>query len=54
VLQALAEGSELLTCVNGEGAPLDDEAVAALVPAGVEIECLAGGQPHYWWLLAAE
>jgi DAK2 domain fusion protein YloV len=54
VLQALAEGSELLTCVSGEGAPLDDEAVAALVPAGVEIECLAGGQPHYWWLLAAE
>jgi dihydroxyacetone kinase-like predicted kinase len=54
VLEALADGSELLTCVSGQGAPLDDDGVEALLPAGVEIECLAGGQPHYWWLLAAE
>jgi DAK2 domain fusion protein YloV len=54
VLETLAEGRELLTCVSGEGAPLDDEAVQRLVPAGVGIECHAGGQPHYWWLLAAE
>ena len=54
VLEALAEGSELLTCVSGEGAPLDHDAIGALVPASVEIECHAGGQPHYWWLLAGE
>jgi len=54
VLEALAEGSELLTCVSGEGAPLDHDAIGALVPATVEIECHAGGQPHYWWLLAGE
>jgi DAK2 domain fusion protein YloV len=54
VLEALAESSELLTCVSGEGAPLDHDAIGALVPATVEIECHAGGQPHYWWLLAGE
>ena len=54
VLEALAEGSELLTCVSGEGAPLDNDPNGALVPASVEIECHAGGQPHYWWLLAGE
>ena len=54
VLEALAEGSELLTCVSGEGAPLDDDAIGPLVPTTAEIEYHAGGQPHYWWLLAAE
>jgi DAK2 domain fusion protein YloV len=54
VLEALADGTELLTCVSGDGAPLDHARVAALAPAAVEIECHAGGQPHYWWLLAAE
>jgi DAK2 domain fusion protein YloV len=54
VLEGLAEDCELLTCVSGEGAPLGDPEVERLVPAGVEIECLNGGQPHYWWLLAAE
>jgi dihydroxyacetone kinase-like predicted kinase len=54
VLEALANGSELLTCVSGEGAPLDHDAIRGLVPASVEIECHGGGQPHYWWLLASE
>jgi len=54
VLEVLAEGSELLTCVSGEGAPLGHDAIGALVPASVEIECHDGGQPHYWWLLAGE
>jgi fatty acid kinase len=54
VLETLADGSELVTCVSGDGAPLDDDDVAALAPAGVEVECHTGGQPHYWWLLAAE
>jgi dihydroxyacetone kinase-like predicted kinase len=54
VLEALAERSELLTCMSGEGAPLDHDAIAPLVPATVEIEFHAGGQPHYWWLLAGE
>jgi uncharacterized protein len=54
VLAALATDAELVTCIAGEGAPLDGEAVAALAPAGVELELEEGGQPAYWWLLAAE
>ena len=53
-LGRLGEGAELLTCIAGEDAPLDDDAVAALAPAGVELECSQGGQPSYWWLIAAE
>jgi hypothetical protein len=54
VLDALAADAELVTCIAGEGAPLDGAAVAALAPAGVELELEDGGQASYWWLLAAE
>jgi DAK2 domain fusion protein YloV len=54
VLEALAADAELVTCIAGEGAPLDADAVAALAPAGVELELEDGGQSAYWWLLAAE
>jgi uncharacterized protein len=54
VLAALAIDAELVTCIAGAGAPLDADAIAALAPAGVELELEDGGQPSYWWLLAAE
>jgi DAK2 domain fusion protein YloV len=54
VLAALAADAELVTCIAGEGAPLDSAAIAALAPVGVELELEDGGQPSYWWLLAAE
>jgi DAK2 domain fusion protein YloV len=54
VLGALGDGAELLTCIAGEGAPLDEAGVRALGPGGVELECEVGGQPSYWWLVAAE
>jgi dihydroxyacetone kinase-like predicted kinase len=54
VLTRLGDGAELLTCIAGDGAPIDDDAVAALAPDGVEVECSFGGQPSWWWLLAAE
>jgi DAK2 domain fusion protein YloV len=54
VLTALAADAELVTCIAGEGAPLDADAVAALAPGSVELELEDGGQPSYWWLLAAE
>ncbi|HEY4098357.1 MAG TPA: DAK2 domain-containing protein [Baekduia sp.] len=54
VLAQLGEGAELITCIEGEGAPLDGDAVAALAPEGVELELEDGGQPSWWWLLAAE
>ncbi len=54
MLAALAADAELLTCIAGDGAPLDEDGVRALGPAGVELECEDGGQPAYWWLVAAE
>ena len=57
VISRLAEKSEVVTCVAGAGAPLASDEIAALgarVAPGVEVECLDGGQAHYWWLLAAE
>jgi DAK2 domain fusion protein YloV len=54
VLGQLSADAELVTCIEGEGAPLDGDAVAALAPAGIELELEDGGQPSWWWLLAAE
>jgi dihydroxyacetone kinase-like predicted kinase len=54
VLAALAADAELVTCIAGEDAPLDDDAILALAPASVELELEDGGQPSYWWLLSAE
>jgi dihydroxyacetone kinase-like predicted kinase len=54
VFDRLGGGAELLTCIAGDGAPLPDERVAELAPDGVELEYSVGGQPAYWWLVAAE
>jgi DAK2 domain fusion protein YloV len=53
-LSALAGDRELVTCVAGDGAPLDRSDVGAAVPDGVELDFHQGGQPAWWWLLAAE
>jgi dihydroxyacetone kinase-like predicted kinase len=54
VLAQLAENAELITCLRGIDAPLDDQTVHELAFNGVELELSEGGQPSYWWLLAAE
>ena len=54
VLNELTENAELITCLRGADAPLDDEAVHALASERVELELSEGGQPRYWWLLSAE
>jgi dihydroxyacetone kinase-like predicted kinase len=54
VLERLAEDAELITCLRGAEAPLDDETVQALAAGEVEFELSHGGQPAYWWLLSAE
>jgi DAK2 domain fusion protein YloV len=54
VLEQLAENAELITCLRGAEAPLDDETVHTLAAGEVEFELSHGGQPSYWWLLSAE
>ncbi|HEY5428018.1 MAG TPA: DAK2 domain-containing protein [Solirubrobacteraceae bacterium] len=54
VLDQLAQDAELITCLRGVDAPLDDAAVYALVGGDAELELSEGGQPSYWWLLSAE
>ena len=50
----LGTEAELLTLIAGPDAPLGEAEIAALVPDGVEFELSDGGQPSYWWLVAAE
>ena len=50
----LAEGAEILTVIGGEGAPIPLDELEGHAPDGVELELHEGGQPHYWWLLAAQ
>ena len=40
--------------IAGEGAPIPLDEIDTHVPAGVEIETHEGGQPSWWWLLAAQ
>jgi fatty acid kinase len=54
VLSRLGENAELITCLRGADAPLDDATVHALVGGHAELELSEGGQPSYWWLLSAE
>jgi len=60
VLHKLATGGngegppELISVLDGEDAPLGLEEVEGMVNGGVELELRHGGQPAYWWLLAAE
>jgi uncharacterized protein len=54
VLEQLADNAELITCLRGVDAPLDDETVHALAAGEAEFELSEGGQPSYWWLLSAE
>ncbi|HET6549229.1 MAG TPA: DAK2 domain-containing protein [Solirubrobacter sp.] len=54
VLGELGREAELLTVIEGDGAPLAGDAVAALAPPSAEIELSRGGQPAWWWLVSAE
>jgi uncharacterized protein len=60
ILAALARGDgdgaepELISVLAGEGAPLGLGEIEGIADGGVELELRQGGQPAYWWLLAAE
>jgi DAK2 domain fusion protein YloV len=54
VLQALATDTELISVIAGDGAPLELSELEGIMHDHVELELRHGGQPAYWWLLAAE
>ncbi len=54
VLERLGRDAELITCLRGVQAPLDDTQVRALADGQTELELCDGGQSSYWWLLSAE
>jgi len=53
-IERLAAGAEIVTVIAGDGAPIALEELDTHVPDGVEIETHEGGQPSWWWLLAAQ
>ena len=53
-LQHLAREAEIVTVIAGEGAPIALAEIDTHVPDGVEVEAHEGGQPSWWWLLAAQ
>ncbi|MGH2834933.1 MAG: DAK2 domain-containing protein [Solirubrobacteraceae bacterium] len=54
VLSALAPESELISVIAGAEAPVELSELEGIMDGDVELEFRHGGQPAYWWLLAAE
>ena len=55
VLARLGRDTEIVTCIVGDGAPLDEDRVRDLFNgSGAELELKRGDQPAWWWLLTAE
>jgi len=53
-IRHLAEGAEIVTVIAGEEAPIPLSEIDTHAPDGVEVETHEGGQPSWWWLLAAQ
>jgi uncharacterized protein len=53
-LERLAQGAEIVTVLAGAEAPIPLADIDTHVPDGVEVETHEGGQPSWWWLLAAQ
>jgi fatty acid kinase len=53
-IERLGEGAEVVTVIGGESAPIPPEEVGSHLPGGIELEIHDGGQPSWWWLLAAQ
>jgi hypothetical protein len=55
VVARLGRDTEIVTCIVGHGAPLDEDRVRDLFNgSGAELELKRGDQPAWWWLLTAE
>ena len=53
-IERLAEGAEGVTVIGGDDAPIPPHEVGSHSPSGIELEIHDGGQPSWWWLLAAQ
>jgi dihydroxyacetone kinase-like predicted kinase len=53
-IETLSEGAEIVSAIAGKDAPIALGEIEGSAPGGVELELHEGGQPHYWWLLAAQ
>jgi uncharacterized protein len=53
-IERLADGVEIVTVIEGEGAPIPLDQLPLQLAEGIELELHQGGQPHYWWLIAAQ
>jgi DAK2 domain fusion protein YloV len=53
-VERISESAEIVTVIEGDGAPIPLEALPVSLPEGADLELRHGGQPHYWWLLAAQ
>ena len=55
VLARLGDEAEIVTVIEGSEAPLAAEGLALGADDGeAEVEVMHGGQPTYWWLIAAQ
>jgi hypothetical protein len=53
-IERIAEGAEIVTVIEGKDAPIPLSQLPLELPDGLELELHHGGQPHYWWLIAAQ
>jgi DAK2 domain fusion protein YloV len=53
-IERLAEGAEIVTILQGAEARIPIDELPIELPDGVTLEVKRGGQPHYWWLIAAQ
>ena len=53
-IERLAEGAEIVTVLEGADAPIALDRARARRSDGAELEIHDGGQPNYWWLIAAQ
>lgn len=53
-MRLISEGREILTVLAGADAPISLSELTEHGPDSIEIELHEGGQPSWWWLLAAQ
>jgi DAK2 domain fusion protein YloV len=52
--ERVARGAEIVTVLQGADARIPIDELPLDLPEGTTLEAKRGGQPHYWWLIAAQ